>query len=128
MDKLTDMSLTRAELKERSGPQPSLAGTSKDKGPKFPWGLEIRLDEKAMKKLGMGDLPEVGELCQITGLGRIVSVSERESQDSSSKDMTIQIEKLSLNVKEETDAAEAAEANDAFEAGTKKGRGRGSSY
>ena|SRR5437588_2415573 len=124
-DTLHDMQLTKAELKERGGPAMPVA--TKDKGPKFPWGLEIRLDEKAMEKLGMDDLPEVGELCQITSLGRIVSVSERETAEQSSKDICIQIEKLALNVKEESDAAEAAEANDAFEAGTKKGRGRAAS-
>ena len=123
-----DMKLTKAELKDRNGGPMTVGSSSKDKGPKYPWGLEIRLDEKAMEKLGMTDLPEVGELCQISGLGRIVSVSQRETNDQSSKDVSIQIERLGLEVKEESDAAEAAEDDKAFEEGTKKGRGRASSY
>jgi hypothetical protein len=123
-----DMKLTKADLKKDGRGNYPIATAPASKGPKYPWGLEIRLDDISLTKLGMTDLPEVGELCQITGTGRIVSVSQRESEGSSSKDVTIQIERLGLEVKEESDAAEAAEADKAFEAGALKGRGKPRGY
>ena len=127
--KPVDLAYTKAEIKEqRAGMGGPTTLGSKSKGPQYPWGLTVRLDEISMKKLGMDDLPEVGELCQVTGLGRIVSVSQRESTDSESKSVEIQIEKMNLAVQEESAAAEAAEAYDAFDAGAKKGRGKPGGY
>lgn len=122
-EKPVDMALSKAELKEKNtGMMPTIAGGA-SKGPKYPWGLELRLEESSLKKLGMdGELPEVGELCQIVGVGRVISVSQRESADNSSKTVEIQIEKLNLAVQENPDEADDA----AFEAGAKKGRSRGS--
>lgn len=126
MNEPVDLSYTKKELKDRNGPVEATATPGKSSEPKYPWGLEIRLDETSLKKLGMdGDLPEVGELCQVTGIGRIVSVSQRESEGSSSKEVAIQIERMNLEVKEESDAAEAAEGDAAFVAGAKRGSGRG---
>lgn len=114
MDKPVDMKLTKSEMKDTATPT---ALGSKDKGPKYPWGLEIRLDDSALKKLGMDkEMPEVGELCQITGVGRVVSCSMSESSmGGSSKNVSIQIERMTLAVDDE-DAA--------FEQGARKGRGR----
>lgn len=111
-----DMKLTKADLKARGDTGMPVANKS-ESGPKYPWGLSIRLDDVSLKKLGMDELPEVGVLCQVMGTGRVVSVSQRESQGTSSRDVEIQIERLNLEVEDESE--------DAFEAGAKKGRGRG---
>lgn len=122
MNKPVDMSLSKADLKKREGTYPVAVGESGKDGPKFPWGLEIRLDETSLKKLGMdGELPEVGELCQIAGVGRVVAVEERESQDRSSKNVTIQIERLNLEVKE-------GDSEKEFEDGARRGSGRNRPY
>lgn len=115
MDKPVDMKLTKDELNDRESPTP-LSTSKGTKGPKYPWGLTLRLDDSSLKKLGMdGELPEVGELCQIIGVGRVVSVSQREGPHDSRRDVEIQIERLNLAVDEE-DAA--------FERGAKRGAGR----
>lgn len=117
-EKPVDMKLTKADLKERRTDYavPSSLGKG---GPKYPWGLEVRLDKTSLEKLGLtGDLPEVGALCQITAVGRVISVSERQNQSGKDCDATIQIERMTL-------ATEDDEENEkAFERGAKKGRGR----
>lgn len=108
-----DMKLTKADLKDRG--ETAMPVASKDSGPKYPWGLTLRLDDIALKKLGMSEVPDVGVLCQVMGVGRVISASEREDQGGKRRDVEIQIEKLNLAVEDE-DAA--------FDQGAKKGRGR----
>ena len=56
MDKMADMKISDKERKEMYvGPT---APSSMQKGPKYPWGLEIRLDDEALKKLGLDELPD----------------------------------------------------------------------
>ena len=48
MEKPIDMKMSKAEMKE------SMPTTENSKGgPKYPWGLQLRLDETALDKLGM---------------------------------------------------------------------------
>lgn len=112
MEKPVDMKLTKREA-ETDVPQPVASST-----PRYPWGLTIRLDNTTLDKLGMGELPDVGALCQIMGVGRVISVEEREypGGDGPRREVSIQIEKLNLAVEDE---------DEAFEKGAKKGRGRG---
>ena len=112
--KTVDMKLTKSDLKARDYAVPTTLG-SDNSGPKYPWGLEVRLDKTTLEKLGMTkDLPDVGELCQITAVGRVISVSERHNQSGKDCDATIQIERMTLAVDDEG----------AFEAGAKKGSGK----
>ena len=117
MEKPVDMKLSKSEMKDTA---PTVAGSS-NKGPKYPWGLELRLDDASLKKLGMDkEMPEVGELCQITGVGRVVSCSMSESSmGGSSKNVTIQIERMTLAVDDE---------DEAFEKGYKKGGNKHRGY
>jgi hypothetical protein len=115
-DKPVDMKLSKKDRDKMYG-GPTVAG--KVDGPKYPWGLEVRLDKVSLEKLGLtGDLPEVGALCQITAVGRVISVSERQNQSGKDCDATIQIERMTLAT-EDDDKAERD-----FERGAKKGRGR----
>lgn len=110
--KPVDMKLTKTDLKERGDVAMPVAG--KESGPKYPWGLTLRLDKITLEKLGLkDDLPDVGVLAQIMGVGRVVSVNERETQGGKECDVEIQIEKLNLAVEDE-DAA--------FEKGARKGK------
>ena len=111
--KPTDMKLTKADLKDRDKGMGATVAPSND-GPKYPWGLEVRLDKLSLGKLGMTkDLPDVGVLCQVTAVARITAVSERESQSGKDCDVTIQIERMTLAVEDE---------DEAFEKGAKKGK------
>lgn len=76
---LTDMSLTAEEAKEADCCAPSTNG---DKGPKYPWGLRVDLDDGSLEKLGMGLMP-VGTEVTIMAKARVVTTSsyEREGSD-----------------------------------------------
>lgn len=49
MTTLINMKMDSEEAKEMTSPQQADA-------PKYPWGLQINLDDKAMEKLGLGKL------------------------------------------------------------------------
>lgn len=46
--------------------------------PEYPWGLQLRLDEEAIAKLGI-DLPEVGKDLMIVARVNVTSVSSHDS-------------------------------------------------
>lgn len=90
--KMADMKLSRADKKKMFG-APIAAGFS---GSDYPWGLTITLDAAALKKLGVDELPEVGEECMIHATGKVVRVSESANEQRSDRSIEIQITKLAL--------------------------------
>jgi len=95
---LVDMKLTKAESKDRI---PSCE-TSEDKGPKYDYGLEIRLDTRSLKKLGIDKLPSVGDTMKLEANVRVDAVREeehiREGKESEpDRNVTLQIQKMSLS-------------------------------
>lgn len=46
--------------------------------PVYPWGLQVRLDEKAIDKLGLDKLPKVDSELMLIAKVRVVSVSSNE--------------------------------------------------
>ena len=54
---LVSMQLTEAEAKEESGIAPA---TSESDLPRYPYGLCLDLDDEALQKLGITDMPAVG--------------------------------------------------------------------
>ena len=87
--KPVSMKLPKSRQKEMA--MPVSAGDQQ-----YPWGLEITLEDDALKKLGMDHLPEVGVECKITGLGKVTSVSESASEKNETRSVRIQITKLAL--------------------------------
>jgi hypothetical protein len=69
----------------------------KPKPPKFPWGLEIRLETAALKKLGKkaGDFTAGDELT-IAAKAEVVGVSLDERQGFKSETVTLQITAMDL--------------------------------
>jgi len=84
----------------------------------YPWGLQISLDEAALKKLGFKELPDAGELCQITAVGKVTSVSSTAQEKNPVRRMEIQITDLNVACEDEDEDAER------FTKGYKKGMGR----
>lgn len=103
--KLKEMAYTKAEQKERNSPKEVCAPGSGNKyeGPKYPYGLEIRLENEALKKLGLTTLPKVGKNVRLRAICCVsaVSVSERESGEDN-RCLTLQIEQLALGGDPET--------------------------
>ena len=91
MTNLTDMKLTKKESKESSG-IPAV-----DDRPRFPFGLEIRLDDDSLKKLGFDSLPAVGEEFIVIGVGPVTSVSENQRQGSEvNRHLEIQLQRIEI--------------------------------
>lgn len=94
---LVDMKRTKKELKEESKEW-------KQEGPRdsYPWGLELRLENDALKKLGMDSLPSVGDEMKIAAIAVVESVAEedRRTEDGKAADprrhVCLQITKLGV--------------------------------
>lgn len=89
---LKSMKITKEEAKSMMEP----CSPDKD-APRYPWGLNIRLDDEAMSKLGLESLPKVGSKMVLMALVNVESISERDSQDGGKRqDMSIQITDMAL--------------------------------
>lgn len=79
--KLKSMKISAEELKKRSEP----AETVLSDRPVYPYGLAVRLDEDALEKLGLSELPKVdGELMLVARV-KVVGVSSNEHTSEGSK-------------------------------------------
>ncbi len=74
--------------------------------PMYPWGLSLTLDEEALAKLGVKDLPEVGKTLLLTARVDVTGCSMHESKDSGeNRSVSLQITDLALGKDEGDDAA-----------------------
>ena len=86
--KLRDMKLSRSEKVEEVSPISD--------APDYPYGLRLSLDEDALDKLGI-ELPDVGDSFFVVAVATVQSVSEHQSEGSTSQNVELQIEQLSLD-------------------------------
>jgi hypothetical protein len=76
--------------------------------PEYPYGLCLSLDEDALGKLGVTDLPKVGGEVTITARACVTSVSSYENQDGGERrSVGLQITDLGIEGPEKSDAAAA---------------------
>jgi hypothetical protein len=108
MDKMVDLARAPAEVKK--------ANTVNYKPSPYGYGTSISLDHDQLKKLGITELPEVGDEYSITASGKVTSASKNSSEESGSRtSLSIQITHLKLThedeaeEKKETPAEEKAE-------------------
>lgn len=95
--KLTSLKLSPKEAKEDMG-VPTAAGSMKDKGPRYPYGMELRLDTETLDKLGL-DLSKfkVGESCSLEAKGIVIRISESQMQGGKdSRNLEIQITDIGI--------------------------------
>jgi len=92
--KLKSMRLSEKESKKNSEP----VSSDSKKGPKYPYGLRIRLETDQIKKLGIENCSmddEVG----IQAAGKIISMSKNQyNDDPVSHSIEIQIEAMDISV------------------------------
>lgn len=92
----TDSTMKPVSMKLPKSRQKEMARPIASGGQQYPWGLEITLEDDALKKLGMDHLPAVGVECKITGMGKVTSIRESASEKSETRSVGIQITKLAL--------------------------------
>lgn len=90
MKTLINMELSPEQAKEYSQPDPGDA-------PKYPWGLELRLEDEQLKKLGITALPAVGAALQLTARVEVTSISQNDSQSGGERRcLSLQVTDMAL--------------------------------
>lgn len=100
--KLASMKIKKSD--RETSPSKSIAMDE----PAYPYGLEVRLDTDALKKLGILDkLPKVGKGMKLEALVDVTSVSENDRKGGGkSCNVTLQITDLGLSAAADTDAGD----------------------
>ena len=89
---MVNMARTKAEIKKDKPTKQSVAAD------KYPWGLEIDLDNDSIKKLGIDAAKyKIGQAVQVVAKAKIERISQCESdQGGINKSITLQITNLQL--------------------------------
>ena len=93
---MKDMAYTKTELKKNNGPdQPVSMGD--DTREKYPWGLEIRLENESIKKLGI-DISNftVGQPVRVSCVATVNEIRQNQTTKSTNSTMTLQITKMEI--------------------------------
>lgn len=100
---MADMKMSKSEKKQMYGTAAPSESTS---GPDYPWGLEINLDDAALKKLGIKELPDAGTECQVMATGKITEASQSaKASGEGRRSLRIQLVKLHLECETDEKAA-----------------------
>ncbi len=92
MTSLINMETTPAEAQEMVSP-PSAADV-----PKYPWGLELCLNDDVLEKLGVKSLPTVGTEVTIVAKASVSATRENSTEgDGVSQNMSLQITDMQID-------------------------------
>lgn len=113
MDKLVDLNKSPTEAKKDT--------VSNYKPSPYGYGTSISLDHEQLKKLGITELPEVGDEYTITATGKVSSASMNSSELSGSRtSLSIQITHLKLTHEDEAEENKESPAKEKSEQLTSK--------
>ena len=92
---MKDMSLSPDEAKETM-----LGYTEADvkDAPKYPYGLNLDLNDETLKKLGITKLPAVGDAVSITAIAKVTRISAYEEQGGSEQCLGLQITDMEISI------------------------------
>lgn len=86
---MVDMKYTAKEKKDEAT---EMMGKPQD----YPWGLAIRLEQEELDKLGIKDLPSVGDEVHINAVGMITGVNQNKQGGETETCVAIQITYLQV--------------------------------
>lgn len=113
--KLTSMKLKKRDPEKMNAAMPGVGPG----GDQYPYGLRIRLENEQLDKLGLDEMPAVGEYITITAECCVSSASQNERKGGEpNRTLELQIEKLGCEEDEEPDDDE--DDVDAVSRGVKK--------
>lgn len=87
---LVNLKLSKKEKKDLNE-----VGPASSEGPNYPWGTRLQFEDDIVEKLGLGKL-SVGDKVEITGVGEVTEISQRESGKSKSRRVEIQIQRVAV--------------------------------
>lgn len=89
--KLVDMKLDAKEQKAEAGCDIAMSK------PLYPWGLSIELNEDAISKLGIKELPDADDQMMVTARVCVTNVGSRSTGEGTNRSLSLQIEALALS-------------------------------
>jgi hypothetical protein len=94
-----DMKMSAEEVKEYTEP-------SVGDAPEYPYGLRISLDDDALEKLGLTQLPAVGTKMQLSATVEVCSTSAYSTQEGESEaSVSLQITAMELGSAQQSTSA-----------------------
>ncbi len=87
--------LTDMKLPKRSKTSDCAVACDSSDDPRYPYGLEISLDNDALDKLGL-ELPEAGEQFIVLGVGPVTRVSQTDNKRGKDRSLSIQLQKIEV--------------------------------
>ena len=121
---LADMAYTKAETKEQK--TEAKLGYPGERS-RYPWGLQIRLEDEELKKLGVGELPAVGADIQMAIQVEVTGVNESRMADGKEERcVTLQITRMGIPPAPQEAAAPVQKPAPAKRTGTLLGNARAS--
>lgn len=95
---LISMAMTAEEAAEYAGGAPVASGEADDKGPKYPWGLCVDLNDESLAKLGITELPAAGSQMMLAASVTVNSTGQEDRLGGEKEiRMTLQITDMSLS-------------------------------
>jgi hypothetical protein len=96
---MKSMKLTKSESTDEAMPV-----EANHDAPAYPYGLRLELNDESMKKLGLEELPEVGETMMLTAKVVVERVSQNDTKDGGKRqDMSLQITDMEISEGKEKD-------------------------
>lgn len=90
MPNLVDLAYTPEEQKERAGKYSTMPSTYD--GPKYPWGLELTLDESVLRKLGKTSRDfRIGDEIDLPVRVRVTRISAYETESGSDESVGLTV-------------------------------------
>jgi hypothetical protein len=100
---LVSMAFTAEEAKEYAPVPLPDAGNA----PKYPWGLCLELNDEALAKLGITELPKVGSTLLLQAHVQVVSIGESQQIDNDKESRaSLQITEMALGAPDAADPAD----------------------
>lgn len=104
---MINMAMTAEEAKEQYGGP--CAVPADPELPKYPYGLELSLNDETMKKLGITELPDVNYVMKITAFVTVTNIGSSQSQGGEPEQrMSLQITDMQLDAPQRSNADIAA--------------------
>jgi hypothetical protein len=94
-----DITLTNMK-REKSSSYSDMPKSVEESHDDYPYGLELRLDNETLDKLGIQTMKDVGEYCYIHAVAKVKSTSERQDEydeGDAKRDMCLQITKMAVD-------------------------------
>lgn len=101
---MTSLARSKAEMEARQGSN-EIAVSSTDK---YPYGVSLNLSNDELEKLGITELPELGDEYAVVGIAKVTRASQ--SASTSGQDTSLELQLTHLKLTHENDTEEAAES------------------